>query len=90
MSWLSPFPPCPVLLFGQGFTSMSSHVEAEQVCSLLHELFASFDYFCEQLGVLKWATVGGELLFPLSLRAGKGVNEEDSGYLGVSFCGPGS
>ena len=39
---------------------MGSRVDAEQVCALLHGLFASFDFHCETLGAYKWATVGGK------------------------------
>ena len=45
----------------QGFTSLSSRIDAEQVCTFLHELFATFDRICESLGIYKWATVGGAL-----------------------------
>ena len=49
----------PSLAVPQGFTSLSSRIDAEQVCTFLHELFATFDRICESLGIHKWATVGG-------------------------------
>ena len=50
----SPFPPPP-----QHFTALCSRINAEQVCTLLHTLYAEFDHVAEMLGIFKWATVGG-------------------------------
>ena len=41
------------------FTALSSRIDAEQVCALLHGLFSAFDSLAEGLGIFKWATVGG-------------------------------
>ena len=43
----------------QHFTALCSRIKAEQVCTLLHTLYAEFDRVAETLGVFKWATVGG-------------------------------
>ena len=43
----------------QHFTALCGRIKAEQVCTLLHTLYAEFDRVAETLGVFKWATVGG-------------------------------
>ena len=36
-----------------GVTKLGSRISAEALCSFLHDLFSTFDEFCEELGCLK-------------------------------------